>query len=39
MKEFTRAAYFIMNVDLSHVARGPEAARAVGSVEASVCQD
>lgn len=29
-KEFTRAAYFIMDVDLSRVARGPEAARAVG---------
>lgn len=31
VKEFTRADYFIMDVDLSRVARGPEAARAVGT--------
>lgn len=39
MKEFTRAAYLIMNVDLSRVARGPAAAPAVGGVEAPACQD
>lgn len=30
VKEFTGADYFIMDVDLSRAARGPEAARAVG---------
>lgn len=39
VKEFTRTAYLIMNVDLSHVAQGPEATWAVGCVEAPVCQD
>lgn len=31
VKEFTRADYFIMDVDLSRFARGPEAARAAGT--------
>lgn len=39
VKEFTRAAYLIMNVDLSRAARGPEAARAVGCGEAPASQD
>lgn len=30
VKELTGADYFIMDVDLSRAARGPEAARAVG---------
>lgn len=39
MKEFTKATYFLMDVDLSCVAQGPELTQVVGSVEASVCQD